>query len=444
MIKNNEKLFPLPLTKNQKEAIVLLLIGTFLEYFDLMLYVHMAVLLNEVFFPKVDPYTKSLISAFTFCSIYLLRPIGALIFGYIGDVMGRKKTVIITSMLMALSCICMAILPTYEQIGILASLGVTVCRAIQSISSQSEIIGAEIYLAEIMQPPARYAAVALTSFSASLGGVVALVLAIIISTLGLPWRIAFWIGALIALIGFSARVRLRETPEFVNLKLRIEKIIKQSKNIKKNNIFTSTHPLWQEKVNFKTGLAYFIISCGYPACFYLSYIYCGNILQNNFGYTSAQVIEQNLVVALFQSISFLCYALCSYKINPLKILNFRVWIFIPILLIYPWLLVEFTSAKQVLIFQCMVIVFGIMDCPGAGLFIEHFPIARRFTSLGLMYAFSRMIIYIITSFGFVYLTKWFSNQGVFLLLMLITLGFIWSIRHFQKLENAIPKILYKI
>ena len=73
------------LTKEQKEAVGLLSIGTFLEYFDLMIYLHMAVFLNELFFPKTDPFTASLLSAFSFCSTYLLRPFGALVFGYIGD-----------------------------------------------------------------------------------------------------------------------------------------------------------------------------------------------------------------------------------------------------------------------------------------------------------------------------------------------------------------------
>ncbi len=73
------------LNKEQKGAIFLLQIGTFLEYFDLMLFVHMAVVLNEIFFPKFDPFTNSLLSAFTFCSTFALKPIGALLFGYIGD-----------------------------------------------------------------------------------------------------------------------------------------------------------------------------------------------------------------------------------------------------------------------------------------------------------------------------------------------------------------------
>ena len=109
------------LDRKQKEAIGLLQIGTFLEYFDLMLYVHMAVLLNELFFPNTDPHTASLLAAFAFCSTYVLRPFGALIFGYIGDNIGRKSTVIFTTMMMSLSCILMANLPTYAQIGITAS-----------------------------------------------------------------------------------------------------------------------------------------------------------------------------------------------------------------------------------------------------------------------------------------------------------------------------------
>jgi MFS family permease len=69
------------LTRKQKEAVWLLSIGTFLEYFDLMLYVHMAVVLNELFFPKYAPHAAQLLLAFTFCATYLLRPIGGLVFG---------------------------------------------------------------------------------------------------------------------------------------------------------------------------------------------------------------------------------------------------------------------------------------------------------------------------------------------------------------------------
>jgi MFS family permease len=91
--------------KQQKETMWLLSIGTFLEYFDLMIYVHMAIFLNELFFSKTDPHTTALYYAATFCSTYLLRPLGALIFGWIGDNIGCKQTVIITTITMAISCV---------------------------------------------------------------------------------------------------------------------------------------------------------------------------------------------------------------------------------------------------------------------------------------------------------------------------------------------------
>ena len=68
-----------------------------MEYFDLMLFVHMAVILNELFFPKTDPFTSSLLTAFAFCSTFAFKPLGALLFGCIGDSIGRKHTVVITT-----------------------------------------------------------------------------------------------------------------------------------------------------------------------------------------------------------------------------------------------------------------------------------------------------------------------------------------------------------
>ena len=93
------------LTREQKEAIGLLSIGTFLEYFDLFLYVHMAVLLNDLFFPPTDPHTAQLLSAFAFCTTFVFRPLGALVFGYVGDTIGRRATLVITTFMMAIACI---------------------------------------------------------------------------------------------------------------------------------------------------------------------------------------------------------------------------------------------------------------------------------------------------------------------------------------------------
>ena len=206
------------LSRQQKEAVGLLQIGTVLEYFDLMLYVHMAVLLNELFFPKTDPHTAALLSAFAFCSTSVLRPFGALIFGWIGDNIGRKSTVVITTIMMSISCVVMANLPTYAQIGVSAAWVVTICRIVQGLASMGEYVGANIYLTEIIKPPSQYPAVAFLDTASSFGGVMALFVATIAtsSTSAFNWRIAFWIGAGLAVVGSVARTRLRETPDFLN------------------------------------------------------------------------------------------------------------------------------------------------------------------------------------------------------------------------------------
>jgi MFS transporter, MHS family, proline/betaine transporter len=126
------------LSYEQREAATILQIGTFLEYFDLMLYVHMAVVLNDLFFPKTDPHVARLIAAMSFCLTFVFRPFGALLFGYIGDTVGRKSTIIITTMMMAVCSATMAMLPTYAQIGITAAWLVTICRIVQGLSSMEK------------------------------------------------------------------------------------------------------------------------------------------------------------------------------------------------------------------------------------------------------------------------------------------------------------------
>ena len=322
------------LTREQKEAVGLLSIGTFLEYFDLMLYVHMAVLLNELFFPKTDPFTASLLSAFSFCSIFVFRPFGALIFGYIGDNVGRKATVIITTFLMSISCVVMATLPTYAQVGITASWVVTICRMIQGMSSMGEIVGAEIYLTEVVKPPLQYPVVMMIAVASILGGVFALALASLFTSYGFNWRYAFWVGTVIALVGALARTTLKETVDFADAKRRMEITLQKdlTNEILKNNY------LYQQKGNKITLLSLFFIQCGWPVCFYFTYIYCGNFLKQNLGFTPDEVIHQNFIISIIALTGYIIITWLYYKIHPLKILQFKLLVFFTFALVTPYLL----------------------------------------------------------------------------------------------------------
>ncbi|WP_341789808.1 MFS transporter [Rickettsia endosymbiont of Polydrusus tereticollis] len=218
-----------------------------------MLYVHMAVVLNDLFFPKTDPKVASLLSAAAFCSTYVLRPFAAFGLGWIGDNIGRKSTVIITTFIMAISCLVMANLSTYEEKGIIVSWIMIICRMSQGISSMGEIIGAELYVTETTKPPAQYIYVGIIIIATLFGGMAALVFGIISTSYLLNWRYAFWGGAIIALVGLVARTRLRESTEFVDAKRRIKNTLEDF------GINTQKLPYKEyieEKVSKKTSLAY--------------------------------------------------------------------------------------------------------------------------------------------------------------------------------------------
>ncbi len=427
------------LKKEQKGAIFLLQIGTFLEYFDLMLFVHMAVVLNELFFPKVDPFTNALLSAFTFCSTFALKPLGALIFGHIGDNVGRKHTVIITTMIMAISCVIMASVPTYAQIGIAASWVVTICRALQGMSSIGESIGAELYTAELIPLPLRYKAVGYIGFAGVVGMVASLIVAGSVLSLGINWRIIFWLGAIIALVGSAARVTLRESPDFSDAKRRLLEMLDKAE---KNPDLLINNPAWEESVCRKTSLAYFLVFCGWPFCFYFSYVYCGGILKEQFHYTKETLIHHNLIVSIFNMIGLYLFIRLTEKIHPLVILKAKLIIYIPFLCMVPWLLLNAKSDLIIFIIQIVSVVFGHSTIPAKAIFLMHFPIFKRFRYASFITAISHVTLYIVTSFGLVYAVTFLGEYGILLISLPVTFGFLWGLLHFEKLEKDVGEYQY--
>ena len=426
------------LRREQREAIGLLQIGTFLEYFDLMLYVHMAVLLNDLFFPKTDPHTATLLSAFTFCSVFVFRPFGALLFGYLGDHIGRKATVVITTMMMAASCIVIANLPTYAQIGMTAAWIMIFCRVLQGLSSMGEVIGAQIYITEIIKPPAQYPAMGFLVCANVFGSLMALAVASLATTSGLNWRLAFWVGTGIALVGSVARTRLRETPDFVDMKRRMKKAIEESSRDgleKASALLKSTNILFKEKSNPKSAVALFLIQSGWPVSFYFTYMYCGNILKTNFQYTPGEVIKHNFFVAIIELISAILFTILSYKIFPLKLLKFRALVVSPFILLCPYLLTHISSPFYLFLIQSFFIFFAFSSNPAYSIFYIHFPIFKRFTWICSLFAMSYALMYIITSFGLVYLTELFGHYGVLIIMTPVVFGFLWGIHHFENLER---------
>lgn len=431
------------LTKNQREAVGLLSIGTFLEYFDLMLYVHMAIVLNELFFPATDPFTASLMTAFAFCSTFLLRPFGALIFGYIGDTVGRKTVVILTTMLMAVSSLIVAFLPTYAQIGITASWVITICRMVQSVAAAAEGTGAELYLTESSKPPLQYPLVSSVTVFASLGCTAALGIATIAMSeniFSIPggmssWRLAFLVGAGVALVGTIARTSLKEADEFSDKKKQLETRLNENKVVGKG----LNGEFMKEKSPFRTSLAYFLIQCARPPGFYFTYIYCAELLKNECGYSLSEVVFDNFIVSIFDLFALTGLAILSYYFNPLKIIKSLLLLFFCTMIFFPIILSTVPVSEKgtwIIVFQCLSVVLIFDHNPATPIFYKYFPVFKRFTYTSLLTAFAKLATYSIASFGLVYATDLLGYWGIFTIFVPAGIGFYVSVNYFQKLEES--------
>lgn len=402
--------------KEHKEAVGLLQIGTFLEYFDLFIYVHLAVLLNDLFFPKTDQRTAALLSAFTFCTTYLFRPIGALLFGYIGDQIGRKAAIIISTTLMSISCFFMCILPTYAEVGLYASFAMIACRILQSFSATGEVIGAEIYLSELIKPPASYQLVSWLYEICTLGSLAALLVTSVILKCNANWRYVFAFGAVVGFSGALARRTLKESPTFL-------KANAGNRNHNRN---------FRNESMRKTSLAFFLIYIGLPLCFYLNYIYFADFLKAVMKYTPEEVIHHNLFLTLFSFIIGVGVILLSKKIHPLKILRIRGTLSLLVFIAIP--LLPLTNIYVLTTAQIALLLFSLETSPAIAIFFLHFPVHQRFTYSSMLYAVSRAVMYVTVSFGLVYLTDYLGHVGIWIIALPVCIGFLWGVDHFTVLE----------
>lgn len=398
---------PKTLTANQKKSLMLIQIGAFLEYFDLYLYVHMAVVLNEIFFPKTDPYTAGLIAAFTFSSTYMLRPLGALFFGYLGDLFGRKSTIIITTSIMAFCSFTIASLPSYETIGITAPIIMILCRMLQGFSSIGEFVGAMTYVTETTPAPQSYFITTLVAFFTNLGSTFALAIGAFFLLLNSQdgWRTAFYFGSAIAVVGSVARSQLRETPEFSQ---------EYKKGNTKNKTLKDLLPTKKTRRNF---LCYIGIESLRPFYFYISFIYIASILRNTYGYTTTEIITHNLFVSLIESIAMLIYGRLGLIFYPLDILKIRGSIFLGFVFFLPLLMNMAASPTHIFLIQCALLILGEGACPAHAIFIRGFPPIGRYTQASLAYAVSRIIMTIVTAYGCVLMGKYFGFVGITILLL---------------------------
>jgi metabolite-proton symporter len=207
------------------EAVIASTVGTTIEWYDFFLYGVMAALVfPRLFFPKVDPFLGQVLSFATFTTGFVARPLGGVIFGYLGDRVGRKSTLVATLLLMGLSTVCIGFLPTADRIGVAAPFLLTLLRFTQGIGVGGEWGGAVLLALEYGHRGKRGFYASWPQSGVPLGlltsaGVVALFEWWLSPEefLAWGWRVPFFLSGLLIVIGLLIRVRILETPLFRQL-----------------------------------------------------------------------------------------------------------------------------------------------------------------------------------------------------------------------------------
>lgn len=195
-------------------------IGSTLEFYDFCLFAAFTPILSKVFFPSSQEFLGTIFILSIYAVSFFMRPIGGLIFGAIGDKKGRKTALSLSIIGISIPTFIMACIPTYEQIGIIAPLLLTICRLAQGIFVGGEHNGAAIFLIEHLQKNEAGRASAYVLSSVNLGIFLAFLIGSFFSSPELPswtWRLPFLLGSLIGFIGFYIRNKCTETIIFQNL-----------------------------------------------------------------------------------------------------------------------------------------------------------------------------------------------------------------------------------
>ena len=199
--------------------------GTLIEWYDFYIFGSLATIIAKNFFPQTDPTAALLFTLATFATGFVVRPFGAIVFGRIGDLVGRKHAFLVTLLIMGFSTTLIGALPTYEQVGVLAPILLLALRLLQGLALGGEYGGAATYVAEHAPTHRRGFYTSFIQTTATLGLFASLGV-ILLCRLQLGettftawgWRIPFLLSLVLVAFSYFVRRKLHESPVFVELK----------------------------------------------------------------------------------------------------------------------------------------------------------------------------------------------------------------------------------
>ena len=215
---------PRPMSPEEKKVIFASSLGTVFEWYDFYLYGSLAAVIAKQFFGGLDPTSAYIFALLAFAAGFIVRPFGALVFGRLGDMIGRKYTFLVTIVIMGTATFIVGLLPNYATIGIAAPIILVALRMLQGLALGGEYGGAATYVAEHAPMGKRGAYTAWIQTTATLGLFLSLIVILVTRELTGPafevwgWRVPFLLSIFLLAISVYIRLSMNESPAFAKMK----------------------------------------------------------------------------------------------------------------------------------------------------------------------------------------------------------------------------------
>lgn len=379
-----------------KKTFSLLILGAILEYYDFAIYIFFAKNIGTSLIP-IHNEVLNLIAMFAIFAIgALIRPIGGLIFAYVGDTNGRRKSFTYTILLMSVPTLLIAFIPSYGTIGVWATIILLILRSIQGFAIGGEIPASIIFAYELSRKKSRALNTNIVVAGTNIGLLLASLICVNLLSIKLSfdtWRIAFFIGGIFGIISFFLRKKLNESPEFI--KLQQIKLIQQS-------------PLKSLLVNHRVALWQMTSFGCLCACLVAIFtIFMPNYLSTFYNISLKQAMSLNS----YSMLIFISAALFAGKFDYLLGKKFLISSTILFNIVNVWLFTHYStiSFSTIEIIHLSILIYiGIICGRFPILVASFFPANVRYTGVALSYNISFGIVAGLSQIILISLIK-FSN-----------------------------------
>ncbi|NUH40160.1 MFS transporter [Streptomyces samsunensis] len=350
-------------------------LGTALEYYDFIVYgLAAGLVFNTVFFPNSSPLVGTLYAFAAFGTGFFARPVGGIVIGHFGDKLGRRKVLIFTLITMGVSTILIGFVPSYGTIGVGAPILLVVLRLVQGFAAGGEWGGASLFGMENASDRRRGLWGSFTSMGISIGAFVGGGVFAIVSwaaggdLTGSAWRIPFWLGGLLVIVGLFARLSMPE-----------EEVLESG------DVATEAIPAATAiRTRPRAVLAGLGVSYGYNTIAYMGFTFFLSYL-TGIGFDSTEVLVGQLVYSAILVVSAPLFAMLSDRVGrrPVMVLG--------AILMSAWLFIYFptvdgsTITYVAVAFALTGILTGITQGPIPAFLGEQFPLRMRYSGMSISY-----------------------------------------------------------